>query len=187
MTTEEHDPTAETAVSDTDDTPSQTTAQTKPRREGRGELVKFGLLILVFVGVIVGVALARPLIFDQIIPAIIGENLAPTPTVGVGGEAEEAVPVETAVPDAAPAGEAAGDVFLPALTTDVEAGQPTAAPAEAATAVPQPITHVVQPGDNLTKIAKQYNVPVQALMEANNLLNANYIQVGQTLVIPPNP
>jgi peptidoglycan-N-acetylglucosamine deacetylase len=44
----------------------------------------------------------------------------------------------------------------------------------------------VQSGDNLTKIAQQYGVTVQEIMTANNLLNADYIAVGQVLIIPTN-
>ena len=148
-------------------------------------------MVLVLVIIIGVVALARPLVFERIIPAIMGTNLTPTPAVGVGGEGEAADETEgVATP------ETGGEVFLPALTTDQTGGEdaavvedtPEPAPETAAeTAVPEPATHVVQPGDTLTKIAQQYNISVQALMQANNLNNPNYIQVGQTLVIPPTP
>ncbi len=45
-------------------------------------------------------------------------------------------------------------------------------------------SYTVQPGDTLTKIATRFNVTTEALIQANNLKNANSIQVGQTLVIP---
>lgn len=45
------------------------------------------------------------------------------------------------------------------------------------------ITYQVVSGDTLTKIAKQYNVSVPALKDANNL-TSDVIKVGQVLVIP---
>ena len=44
--------------------------------------------------------------------------------------------------------------------------------------------HVVQPGENLYRIALRYGTTVQAIMQANGLRNPNYIWVGQRLVIP---
>ena len=45
-------------------------------------------------------------------------------------------------------------------------------------------THTVQAGETLYSIAVQYGVTVQAIMEANNLANANLIYRGQVLAIP---
>jgi lipoprotein-anchoring transpeptidase ErfK/SrfK len=45
-------------------------------------------------------------------------------------------------------------------------------------------THVVQPGENLSKIAAQYKTTVQAIIGANNLTNPNVITAGQKLRIP---
>ncbi len=44
--------------------------------------------------------------------------------------------------------------------------------------------HVVQTGDSLFRIALQYGTTVDAIVQANNLINANLIIVGQELVIP---
>jgi LysM repeat protein len=44
--------------------------------------------------------------------------------------------------------------------------------------------HVVQRGENLYRIALHYGTSVQAIMNANGLHNANFIWVGQRLVIP---
>ena len=46
------------------------------------------------------------------------------------------------------------------------------------------IVHVVQPGQNLFRIALHYGVTVNALAAANGLSNASRIYVGQRLVIP---
>jgi len=48
--------------------------------------------------------------------------------------------------------------------------------------------HVVQAGDTLVRIARQYDVTVQAIVTANNLANPNLLAVGQELIIPtPEP
>ncbi len=44
--------------------------------------------------------------------------------------------------------------------------------------------HVVQPGENLFRIALRYGTSVQAIMNANGLTNRSYIWVGQRLTIP---
>jgi LysM repeat protein len=46
------------------------------------------------------------------------------------------------------------------------------------------LVHVVQSGETLGEIAGDYNVPVQSLVDANGLANANSITTGQELVIP---
>ena len=45
------------------------------------------------------------------------------------------------------------------------------------------ITYRVVKGDNLTKIAKKYNVTVKYLKDLNNIKNANLIYEGQILKI----
>lgn len=44
--------------------------------------------------------------------------------------------------------------------------------------------HIVQPGDSLFRIALQYGVTVNDIVQANNILNPNLIYVGQELIIP---
>lgn len=46
------------------------------------------------------------------------------------------------------------------------------------------LTHVVQPGDNYYKLAKQYNSAVCSIMAANPTVNPNYIYYGQRICIP---
>jgi LysM repeat protein len=53
-----------------------------------------------------------------------------------------------------------------------------------ASAQAQEITYVVKRGDTLTSIATQYNVSVEAILVRNGIISANYISVGQTLIIP---
>jgi len=50
------------------------------------------------------------------------------------------------------------------------------------------LTYVVRPGDNLWSISQRFGVTPQAIMQANNITNPNYLYVGQTIIIPsPGP
>jgi len=51
-------------------------------------------------------------------------------------------------------------------------------------AMANPGVHVVQPGDSLSVIAEQYQVPVQAIVEANGIEDVNAIMPGEELIIP---
>jgi LysM repeat protein len=44
--------------------------------------------------------------------------------------------------------------------------------------------HIVQRGENLSRIATYYGTTVQAIMSANGLSNPNFVWVGQRLTIP---
>lgn len=57
---------------------------------------------------------------------------------------------------------------------------PTATP----TITPTPVVYVVQKGDNLLAIARRYGVTLQALQEANGILDPRRLQIGQELIIP---
>ena len=50
--------------------------------------------------------------------------------------------------------------------------------------VPAPTVHVVQPGENLFRIALRYNTTVEAIAQANRILDPRCIRAGQTLTIP---
>ncbi len=45
-------------------------------------------------------------------------------------------------------------------------------------------THLIQPGENLYRIALRYGVTMAALRNANGISNVNVIRAGDTLVIP---
>ncbi|KPL77841.1 hypothetical protein ADN00_08125 [Ornatilinea apprima] len=47
------------------------------------------------------------------------------------------------------------------------------------------LSYYVQPGDSLAQIAWAHNVSVEALIQANQLLNPDVIEVGQLILIPP--
>ena len=60
-------------------------------------------------------------------------------------------------------------------------GQPVAAQAAPAR---DDTTYVVRPGDRLVDIAARYGVTPSAIVQANNLANADTIFPGQQLIIP---
>lgn len=65
---------------------------------------------------------------------------------------------------------------------------PTASPGPTLTPTPSgPLTHVVQPGETLYRIALRHGTTVQELVILNNLPNPNLIYVGQVLIIRPGP
>lgn len=67
---------------------------------------------------------------------------------------------------------------LPPPTPVPVAPQPTPAPPA------KTVTHVVQPGETLFRIAVRYGTTVEAIVRANQLVNPDFIVPGQRLVIP---
>jgi LysM repeat protein len=45
-------------------------------------------------------------------------------------------------------------------------------------------TYTIQPGDTLASIARQFNTTVEAIVQANHIVNPNLIYAGQALTIP---
>lgn len=60
----------------------------------------------------------------------------------------------------------------------------TAAPPQQAGARSGEVLYVVQAGDSLLGIASRYNVTTDALVQANNLANPDFVFSGQRLIIP---
>ncbi len=69
---------------------------------------------------------------------------------------------------------------LPTATPAPYTPEPTATP----TITPTPVIYIVQRGDSLLRIAAQFGVSVEALQEANGILDPRRLQIGQTLIIP---
>ena len=57
-------------------------------------------------------------------------------------------------------------------------------PGTTVTTVTTYTAYVVQPGDNLAKIAATYRTTVQAILSVNRIANPSLLYVGQVLVIP---
>jgi LysM repeat protein len=65
----------------------------------------------------------------------------------------------------------------PTATSPGAPPQPTAVPCG-------PTQHIVQPGENLFRIALRYNLTYITLARLNGIVNPNLIRVGQVLTIP---
>ena len=65
---------------------------------------------------------------------------------------------------------------------------PTVAPPTPTEGIPTPTrtatTHTVQSGETLAQIAAAYGTSVDAIVEANDIEDRNFIYVGQQLIIP---
>lgn len=102
-------------------------------------------------------------------------------------EEEEAVASEYGVQP-----KALGEVLGKATAQEVEpepapAVSPETPPEPARTRVEpaEPTVYVVESGDTLSSISGETGVPVDHLLDANGLVNPNFIYAGASLVIPP--
>ncbi len=104
------------------------------------------------------------------------------------GEEPEETPIvtEEATPTEAPP-EPTPEVTTPEPTeapTEATPEEETPAPTEEAVATSGPSTHIVQPGENLFRIALRYGTSVENLAQVNGITNPARIYVGQKLTIP---
>ena len=84
------------------------------------------------------------------------------------------------------------DRILPPTITLVrpptDTPRPTETPSPTHTVRPRPdpvqTIHVVQPGETLSEIARQYGVSIDALTAVNGIADPHLIKIGQELVIP---
>lgn len=60
----------------------------------------------------------------------------------------------------------------------------TPAPTFTGTPTPTPIVHIIQKGETLLELARRYGVSVEAIQEANSILDPRRLQVGQEIFIP---
>ena len=138
------------------------------------------------IALIIGANAILSLIISLIVVAIAGPKAPSQP---------EVVTTETramaAESSQVPATETVGEVLSPgpgppAFETDTIAATDEPSPAESVPAQPPaaPTTYIVQPGDTLGTIAQQFDVSMEDLMRANGIDNADYLLLGQELVIP---
>lgn len=153
-------------------------------RQRRMEYIKFGILAAILLITILVIALTKPLIFGRIVPAVMNGDSSITVT-------DETSPPDITSPvqdnpegtDTAVPGED-NTQNLPIISVPGDEGAGTGGEGEAAaTAVPAQI-YVVQQGDTLNSIARQFNTSVDAIVAANNIQNPDALQVGTTLTIP---
>jgi cell envelope opacity-associated protein A len=72
----------------------------------------------------------------------------------------------------------AADQTLPAIQTT------STVPTTLLTTTTQPRFYEVQPGDTLFDIAKAHGLPVEAIMQANGMTDANVLLAGQVIQLP---
>ena len=70
--------------------------------------------------------------------------------------------------------------------TDAPRSTDTPAPTHTVRPRPDPVQtiHIVQRGETLSEIAKQYGVSLDALIATNDIADPHLIKIGQELIIP---
>jgi LysM repeat protein len=113
---------------------------------------------------------------------------APAAVVGILALALLVVLFATGTLGRQPTTAVGGDTPIPSPSapspSPTPTASPTAPPTPSPTVAPTTRVHVVQRGENLSKIAQQYGVTVAEIVEANDLTNPSQINVGQELIIP---
>jgi LysM repeat protein len=145
------------------------------QHEGAGELIRFMILVAILLLIVLVVAASRPFVFERLVPAALGWG---TPAAGdLTTVPSTATPTALPTPLATPLGADGADT----LTTPETVG-----PAPTVTALPTatPQSYQVQPGDNLTTIARRFGLSVEALVVANGLTNPDRLTPGDLLIIP---
>lgn len=139
---------------------------------------QFLLLMIIAFGVVLGVAMLRPFIFDNVVPAILGpfpEESAITQPIDDVDSTNDASNEDSADEDSA---DSSDDIEI--TIEEIEVNEATDEDNETS----EPQIHVVQPGQTLNVIARQYDVTTAVLIEANDLNNPDVLSIGQEIVIP---
>ncbi|MCB0194120.1 MAG: DUF3048 domain-containing protein [Anaerolineae bacterium] len=71
-----------------------------------------------------------------------------------------------------------------ATATQVKTGSPTPTKTKTVSPTATPQTYVIEQFDTLIDVALQYDITVEELMEANDLTEDDFLQIGQELIIP---
>jgi LysM repeat protein len=101
----------------------------------------------------------------------------PTAELATGARRAAATTASAAVPSAA-------ESPAPSTAADQSPNGTPAPAAPSTTNAPPGRVHVVQAGDTPQKIAQQYGVSADAIMQANNLTDPRRLRIGQELIIP---
>jgi len=138
------------------------------------------------IALIIGANAVLSLIISLIVVAIAGPKAPSQPeavateTIAVAAESSQVPATETVSEVQSPG------PSPPAFESDTIAATDEPSPAESVPAQPPaaPTTYIVQPGDTLGTIAQQFDVSMEDLMRANGIDNADYLLLGQELIIP---
>lgn len=175
----------------------------------QGEMIKFLLLAIIMLGSVLLIAAVSPLIFDQILPGVLGLEPAGKEPTAAPAEGEDEVGPEVDVEEAPlltppemdeaeapaeipaedPGGSRSDQSVAPGtppggVTATPPSPTPTSSPAETAAPTATPQMYIIQQGDTLTEIAERFGVTVEAIVAANSLSDPNRIFPGDMLRIP---
>jgi len=98
--------------------------------------------------------------------------------------AVDMVGTETAVAAAITASAQPTGTNTPTATPLIYIESETSVAESAPVGSPTPIIYIIQKGDTLNKVARNYGVSVQDIVALNNIYNPNSIPIGQELLIP---
>jgi LysM repeat protein len=76
------------------------------------------------------------------------------------------------------------ELLIPPVSAQPAAEEGTTVPLPTSSSVVGQRIHVVEQGETLSEIAREYGVTTEQLVQANGLDNPNAISVGQALIIP---
>jgi LysM repeat protein len=142
---------------------SEARAGTVRRRWARGREALVGLLVAVPIA-------------TAVVAAVVAAQPEPTEPAAPVGTA----PDEPAVPPSSPR---RTSTRPPASSTGPDVPPHPEPPPDA----DRPVTHTVQPGETLARIALRYEVPLEQLAEQNAIADPDRIRAGENLVIRPAP
>jgi LysM repeat protein len=148
---------------------SETRAGGGRRRLVTGRQALIGLLAAIPVATAVIAAISA----SQATTTARPEPVEPSAPVGTG-------PSEPAVPPSTPRPTSPRP---PATSTGPDVPPHPEPPPDA----DRPVTHTVQPGETLARIAMRYGVPLEQIAEQNALADPDRIGAGENLVIRPAP
>lgn len=100
------------------------------------------------------------------------------------GAVLQSLPASSSLGELTPTAEA-GQVRVPIVVlSPTPTATPTPIPTPTPTPEPTPATHVVRPGETLTRISELYDVRVSVIVELNDIPDPNNLEVGQRLRLP---
>jgi LysM repeat protein len=141
-------------------------------RRAAGALLWFGVFVIVVAGAgVLGYGLSQYVAQSMAAPS---PRPTPAPTVAAVS------PSASASASTSPRPSASGAQTSPSPSGTTGPSPSSVAPSPSRS----PRIHVVKRGENLTLIARMYDVTVEAIIEANDLDDPNQIEVGQELIIP---
>lgn len=95
------------------------------------------------------------------------------------------VPRITLAPTLTPSPSSSQPVHATQSPTNMPTPTPTITQQPSPSPTPTPRTHVVQKGDVLGRIAQDWGITLESLIEANGIIDPSRLSIGQVLIIPP--